>query len=175
MNSSTDVLYRTTLKGTVILLPLLGLTWVFGIFAVKENTVVFAWLFTIFNSLQVRYPPSLMYCWLMLCKDYIIIIAVLSSLLQGLFIFILHVLRNERVCDRCTHRQTHTYIPCDMGNYAFLQVWVHIKERYDAYSVSQGKIQRQVCVYPIWAICSIILCCEGVHNMIVMLSGWCSI
>jgi hypothetical protein len=54
-------------KASVILLPLLGLTWVFGLFAVNENTVVFAWLFTIFNSLQ------------------------------GVFIFILHVVRNDRV------------------------------------------------------------------------------
>ena len=42
------------MKASLILLPLLGLTWVFGLFAVNENTVVFAWLFTIFNSLQVR-------------------------------------------------------------------------------------------------------------------------
>ena len=41
------------MKASVILLPLLGLTWLFGLFAVNENTVVFAWLFTIFNSLQV--------------------------------------------------------------------------------------------------------------------------
>ena len=41
------------MKATLILLPLLGLTWVFGLLAVNENTAVFAWLFTIFNSLQV--------------------------------------------------------------------------------------------------------------------------
>ena len=46
---------RSLLKASLILLPLLGLTWVFGLFAVNENTVVFAWLFTIFNSLQVNY------------------------------------------------------------------------------------------------------------------------
>ena len=45
--------HRTAIKSTVILLPLLGLTWIFGLFAVNENTTVFAWLFTIFNSLQV--------------------------------------------------------------------------------------------------------------------------
>ena len=44
---------RTTLKAAIILLPLLGVTWVIGLFAVDENTEVFAWLFTIFNSLQV--------------------------------------------------------------------------------------------------------------------------
>jgi len=44
---------RTTLRATVILLPLLGLTWVFGILTINNNATVFAWIFTIFNSLQV--------------------------------------------------------------------------------------------------------------------------
>ena len=44
---------RTTLKAAVILLPLLGLTWVFGVLTIDRNTTVFAWLFTIFNSTQV--------------------------------------------------------------------------------------------------------------------------
>jgi len=44
---------RSTLKATVILLPLLGLTWVFGILTIDRNTTVFAWLFTICNSTQV--------------------------------------------------------------------------------------------------------------------------
>ncbi len=44
---------RTALKGTVILLPLMGITWIVGIFAVSQNTLVFAWIFTILNSLQV--------------------------------------------------------------------------------------------------------------------------
>ena len=38
---------------TLVLLPLLGITWIVGIFAVDENTAVFAWLFVILNSLQV--------------------------------------------------------------------------------------------------------------------------
>lgn len=42
------------MTATVVLLPLLGLTWVFGLLAVNQNTTVFAWLFTIFNSLQVE-------------------------------------------------------------------------------------------------------------------------
>ena len=44
---------RTILKATVILLPLLGLTWVFGVLTIDRNTTVFAWLFTICNSTQV--------------------------------------------------------------------------------------------------------------------------
>ena len=38
---------------TAVLLPILGLTWVLGLFAVNRNSTVFAWLFTILNSLQV--------------------------------------------------------------------------------------------------------------------------
>ncbi len=45
--------FRTILRATAILLPLLGLTWVFGILTLDANATVFAWLFTIFNSLQV--------------------------------------------------------------------------------------------------------------------------
>ena len=56
------VYYHSSLvKASVILLPLLGLTWVFGLFAINDNTVVFAWLFTVFNSLQV-YMYSLWAC-----------------------------------------------------------------------------------------------------------------
>ena len=44
---------RSILKATVILLPLLGFTWLFGLLAVDENSLVFAWLFTLFNIFQV--------------------------------------------------------------------------------------------------------------------------
>jgi len=46
--------YRTLLKATVILLPLLGITWVFGILAVNQESSAFAWIFTILNSFQVK-------------------------------------------------------------------------------------------------------------------------
>jgi hypothetical protein len=67
---------KSILKATLILLPLLGLTWVFGLFAVNENTAVFAWLFTIFNSLQ------------------------------GFFIFFFHVLRNKRVLGKMKRKRS---------------------------------------------------------------------
>ena len=44
---------RALLKAAVIVVPILGCTWVFGLLAINENTVAFAWIFTIFNSLQV--------------------------------------------------------------------------------------------------------------------------
>ncbi|XP_065916123.1 uncharacterized protein [Dysidea avara] len=58
---------KSLLKATVVLLPLLGLTWVFGLLAVNKNTSVFAWLFTVLNSLQ------------------------------GLFLLSFHVIRNDKV------------------------------------------------------------------------------
>jgi len=48
---------RSLLKSTIILLPLLGLTWVFGLLAVNQNTIIFAWIFTILNSFQVLGIP----------------------------------------------------------------------------------------------------------------------
>ena len=44
---------RTLIKAAVVLLPLLGLTWIFGLLAVNVHLSVFTWLFTILNSLQV--------------------------------------------------------------------------------------------------------------------------
>ena len=46
--------YRSLLKAMVILSPLLGMTWIIGIFAVNNETQVFAWIFAILNSLQVN-------------------------------------------------------------------------------------------------------------------------
>lgn len=40
-------------KAAFILLPVFGLTWVFGLLAVNEDTIAFAWIFTVINSLQV--------------------------------------------------------------------------------------------------------------------------
>ena len=37
----------------MILLPLLGITWVFGVLAVNNDSIALAWIFTILNSLQV--------------------------------------------------------------------------------------------------------------------------
>ena len=47
--------HRSSLKSTIILLPLLGITWIIGVLAINENTTVFAWLFTVLNSLQVSH------------------------------------------------------------------------------------------------------------------------
>ncbi|KAK2567536.1 Matrilin-2 [Acropora cervicornis] len=53
-NSGSKSNARRSVKITVVLLPLLGLTWVFGFMAVDENTIFFHYLFAVVNSLQVR-------------------------------------------------------------------------------------------------------------------------
>ena len=45
---------RQGLRACVVLLPLLGLTWVFGILSVTDAGLVFQYIFTILNSLQVK-------------------------------------------------------------------------------------------------------------------------
>ncbi|XP_046858696.1 uncharacterized protein LOC124452154 [Xenia sp. Carnegie-2017] len=43
---------KTGLRATVVILPVLGLTWVFGLMAIDGETVFFRYLFAIFNSAQ---------------------------------------------------------------------------------------------------------------------------
>ena len=44
--------FRSWVIGAIALLCLLGLTWAFGLMYINESTVIMAYLFTIFNSLQ---------------------------------------------------------------------------------------------------------------------------
>ena len=41
-------------KGCALLSCLLGLTWILGVFVVNQDTIFMAYLFNIFNTLQVR-------------------------------------------------------------------------------------------------------------------------
>ena len=47
--------FRQAAKACVVLSPLLGMTWVFGILSVTNASLVFQYIFTILNSLQVSY------------------------------------------------------------------------------------------------------------------------
>jgi len=58
-NSSRKSNTRRSMKVTVVLLPLLGLTWVFGFMAVDKNTIFFHYIFAIANSLQVFFSNFL--------------------------------------------------------------------------------------------------------------------
>ena len=46
-------LTRSLARMVLILLPVFGLTWLFGILAVNEDTLIFRYIFATFNSLQV--------------------------------------------------------------------------------------------------------------------------
>ena len=46
-------------KGCALLSCLLGLTWIVGVFVVNEDTIFMAYLFNIFNTLQVSYCLNL--------------------------------------------------------------------------------------------------------------------
>lgn len=57
------LLNRSGLKGVCGLLPILGLTWVFGIFSVNQDLIIFQYLFAVFNSLQVNYSAdNVLFC-----------------------------------------------------------------------------------------------------------------
>ncbi|XP_070540818.1 uncharacterized protein [Ptychodera flava] len=43
---------KAGVKGALVLLPILGLSWMFGLLAVNEDLIAFQYLFAIFNSLQ---------------------------------------------------------------------------------------------------------------------------
>ena len=51
--NSCLIFLRLLIYNGLSILPLLGLTWVFGLLAINQATSVFLWLFTVFNSLQV--------------------------------------------------------------------------------------------------------------------------
>ncbi|XP_063399753.1 uncharacterized protein LOC134684397 [Mytilus trossulus] len=52
MNKDTKEKVRAGVRSIAVLAPILGLTWLFGILASHKDLIVFAYLFTIFNSFQ---------------------------------------------------------------------------------------------------------------------------
>ena len=45
---------RQGVKACIVLFPLLGMNWVFGILSITDAGLVFQYIFIILNSLQVR-------------------------------------------------------------------------------------------------------------------------
>ena len=43
---------RTGVKASGVILPLLGITWLFGLLSFNSDAIIFKYIFTIFNSLQ---------------------------------------------------------------------------------------------------------------------------
>ena len=101
---------RYLVKSSVILLPVLGCTWIFGLLSVNQYTLVFTWLFTILNSLQVSaYILHILHsAWLYQCFSQ-----------KGFFIFICYVLRHEKVMYTVNHYLSILFIkihlPLGMG------------------------------------------------------------
>ena len=103
------------MKTTIILVPLLGFTWIIGLFAVGEEGKAFAYLFVIANVFQVRETASrsiyaianrdlsmhaihtLHECSFFSAHLIHYIHIYVHLYIQGLFIFVLHVLRHEKV------------------------------------------------------------------------------
>lgn len=44
---------RLTAKAVAVLLPILGISWIFGVLAVNDQSLLFQYMFAAFNSLQV--------------------------------------------------------------------------------------------------------------------------
>ena len=49
----TNFIARAVIKSAATLMPILGVTWIFGLLVINEDTEVFAWIFTVLNTLQV--------------------------------------------------------------------------------------------------------------------------
>jgi G protein-coupled receptor 133 len=45
--------YRLTAKAVAVLLPILGISWIFGVLAINDHALMFQYMFAVFNSLQV--------------------------------------------------------------------------------------------------------------------------
>ncbi|KAL3883202.1 hypothetical protein ACJMK2_029492, partial [Sinanodonta woodiana] len=52
MSKSDTIKAKTAVRGICVLLPITGITWVFGILSVNEDLDVFQYIFAILNSLQ---------------------------------------------------------------------------------------------------------------------------
>lgn len=54
--------FRTGARSLSIILPLLGITWIFGFLAFNSDTIAFEYIFAVANSLQVPINSALFIC-----------------------------------------------------------------------------------------------------------------
>lgn len=52
MSKSQQDKIRAGVRSVAVLAPILGISWIFGVLSVNSSTIIFQYLFTIFNSLQ---------------------------------------------------------------------------------------------------------------------------
>ncbi|KAJ3604362.1 hypothetical protein NHX12_029103 [Muraenolepis orangiensis] len=71
---------KLTAKAVAVLLPILGISWIFGVLAVNTHSLPFLYIFAVFNSLQV------------------------GSSSQGFFVFLFHCLLNSEVRAAFKHK-----------------------------------------------------------------------
>ena len=77
------ILYRAMIKAAIFVVPILGLTWLFGLLAIYDHKAVFAWVFTVLNSLQVQ--------------TYVLSIVMQCIYLHFNRVSLFYVLRNDQV------------------------------------------------------------------------------
>lgn len=53
MNTVYCFVSRLTVKAVAVLLPILGISWIFGVLAINSHSLPFLYIFAVFNSLQV--------------------------------------------------------------------------------------------------------------------------
>ena len=88
-------LFRVMTRNILLLLPVMGCTWLFGLLSINEVSLVFVWIFCILNSLQVIYSRIL--CILLTVVIYMSHVTLVCFVFQGLLILILHVIANPKV------------------------------------------------------------------------------
>lgn len=77
LRKSVEEKAKSGAHGACVLLPVLGLTWLFGIFSINEKIVAFQYLFALFNSMQ------------------------------GLLIFVFHCVLNKQIRDAFWKKTSH--------------------------------------------------------------------
>ncbi|CAB1319682.1 unnamed protein product [Coregonus sp. 'balchen'] len=45
---------KLTAKAVAVLLPILGISWIFGVLAINDHSLMFQYMFAVFNSLQIN-------------------------------------------------------------------------------------------------------------------------
>ena len=84
-------------RNILLLLPVMGCTWLFGLLSINEVSLVFVWIFCILNSLQVIYSRILCILLTIIIAIYMSHVTLVRFVFQGLLILILHVIANPKV------------------------------------------------------------------------------